>query len=76
MMRLRTVVAGRDAGDDRLAREPEFLRLSVIVPAHNEAESVAGTVTALAETLTNERIPHEILVVDDFELGQHGRGRQ
>jgi dolichol-phosphate mannosyltransferase len=45
--------------------EAEFLRLSVIVPAHNEAESVGGTVRALADTLTAERIPHEILVVDD-----------
>jgi dolichol-phosphate mannosyltransferase len=44
---------------------PEFLRLSVIVPAHNEAESVAVTVSALVDTLTAERIPHEILVVDD-----------
>lgn len=47
------------------AHEPEFLRLSVIVPAHDEAESVGGTVRALADTLTHERIPHEILVVDD-----------
>jgi dolichol-phosphate mannosyltransferase len=41
------------------------LRLSVVVPAHNEAESISATVTTLASTLTAERIPHEILVVDD-----------
>jgi dolichol-phosphate mannosyltransferase len=41
------------------------LRLSVVIPAHNEAESIGATVVALASTLTAERIPHEILVVDD-----------
>jgi dolichol-phosphate mannosyltransferase len=41
------------------------LRLSVVIPAHNEAESIAATVTTLDDTLTAERIPHEILVVDD-----------
>jgi dolichol-phosphate mannosyltransferase len=41
------------------------LRLSVVVPAHNEAESIGATVTALASKLTAERIPHEILVIDD-----------
>jgi len=41
------------------------LRLSVVIPAHNEAKGIGETVTTLASTLTAERIPHEILVVDD-----------
>jgi dolichol-phosphate mannosyltransferase len=41
------------------------LRLSVVIPAYNESESIGATVTTLADTLTAERIPHEILVVDD-----------
>lgn len=41
------------------------LLYSIIVPAHNEEENVAPTVTALTERLRNEGIPFEILVVND-----------
>src|SRR5580698_6788047 len=41
------------------------LRLSVVIPAHNEVDSIGATVETLAGTLTGARIPHEILVVDD-----------
>jgi dolichol-phosphate mannosyltransferase len=41
------------------------LRLSVVIPAHNEGEGIGETVSTLASVLTAERIPHEILVVDD-----------
>lgn len=41
------------------------LRLSVVIPAQNEAGSIYQTVTTLASTLTAECIPHEIIVVDD-----------
>ncbi|MGA9285052.1 MAG: glycosyltransferase family 2 protein [Solirubrobacteraceae bacterium] len=41
------------------------LRLSVVIPARNEAAGIGETVTTLANTLAAERIPHEILVVDD-----------
>lgn len=41
------------------------MKLSVVIPAHNEADSITGTVTALAETLEQARIPHEILIVED-----------
>jgi dolichol-phosphate mannosyltransferase len=41
------------------------LKLSVIIPAHDEEGSIAGTVEGLVTALQAERIPYEILVVDD-----------
>lgn len=41
------------------------MKLSVVIPAHDEADSIASTVTSVAETLTGAGIDHEILVVDD-----------
>jgi dolichol-phosphate mannosyltransferase len=41
------------------------MRLSVVIPAHNEEGCIEGTVRALSETLTREQIAHEILVVND-----------
>jgi dolichol-phosphate mannosyltransferase len=41
------------------------MKLSVIIPAHNEEDSVAGTLMSLSEVLIREKIEHEILVVDD-----------
>lgn len=39
--------------------------LSVVIPAHNEAEGVAPTVIAIADRLRTEQIPFEVVVVDD-----------
>lgn len=39
--------------------------LSVVVPAHNEADSISATVGAIADALARDGIDHEILVVDD-----------
>ena len=48
------------------------MKLSVVIPAHNEAASIGETVRAVAATLEAERIEHEILVIDD--ASQDGTG--
>ena len=41
------------------------MRLSVVIPAHNEEGCIESTVRALEGALSNESIPHEILVIND-----------
>jgi dolichol-phosphate mannosyltransferase len=41
------------------------LKLSVLIPAHNEAESIAETVESITARLEAEQIDYEVLVVDD-----------
>ncbi len=41
------------------------MKLSVVIPAHDEEGSVGSTLLALASTLEAERIDYELLVVDD-----------
>lgn len=41
------------------------LKLSVLIPARNEAESVTATVKTIVAELTQEEIDYEVLVVDD-----------
>jgi dolichol-phosphate mannosyltransferase len=41
------------------------MKLSVVIPAHNEEGSVRETVEGITTTLSDERIEHEILVIDD-----------
>jgi dolichol-phosphate mannosyltransferase len=41
------------------------LKLSIVIPAHNEADSIRHAVTSISDKLAQERIPNEILVVND-----------
>lgn len=41
------------------------MKLSIIIPAHNEEGSIAETATAFHDELKKQKIPHEILVVND-----------
>lgn len=41
------------------------MKLSIVIPAHNEVESVGDTVRSVVTTLDREGIDFEVLVVDD-----------
>src|SRR3954451_3325134 len=41
------------------------MKLSVLIPAHNEVGSIADTVESVDEVLSGAGIDHEIIVVDD-----------
>jgi dolichol-phosphate mannosyltransferase len=41
------------------------MKLSVVIPAHNEVESIGETVDSTAAELASANIEHEILVIDD-----------
>ncbi|WP_088890489.1 glycosyltransferase family 2 protein [Leptolyngbya ohadii] len=41
------------------------MKLSVVIPAHNEEDCLFPTVDRLVQTLQRESIPHEILIIND-----------
>ncbi|HUC07516.1 MAG TPA: glycosyltransferase family 2 protein [Solirubrobacterales bacterium] len=41
------------------------MKLSVVIPAYNEEETVAETVEGIVAALSREQIEHEVIVVDD-----------
>src|SRR5215204_941749 len=44
---------------------PGRLSLSVVIPAYNEAASIASTLDAFVSVLRREGVDYEVLVVDD-----------
>ena len=48
------------------------MKLSIVIPAHNEAGSVGATVDVVADRLIAEEIDYEVVVVDDGQHGRHG----
>ena len=48
------------------------MKLSVVIPAHNEAGGVVHTVTSIATALDANEIDYEILVVDDASTDETG----
>ncbi len=50
---------------DTPARDVRQVRASVIIPAFNEAQSIATTVAAIADFFRTRAIANEVLVVDD-----------
>jgi dolichol-phosphate mannosyltransferase len=48
------------------------MKLSVVIPAHDEEESIAATVEAVTSELEAERIPYEVVVVDDASSDDTG----
>jgi len=41
------------------------MKLSIVIPAYNEAESISETLNVLYDKLVENNIPHQILVVND-----------
>jgi dolichol-phosphate mannosyltransferase len=41
------------------------VKLSVVIPAHDEAGTIVGTVSGIVDCLQRHEIDHEVLVVDD-----------
>ena len=46
------------------------MKLSVVIPAHNEEGSIEATVTELVQTLAAASIDHEILIINDNSKDQ------
>lgn len=57
-----------DQQPDIYSRSPTSksqLRLSIVMPAHNEEGSIVPTINTIVEVLSRERLTYEILIVND-----------
>ena len=52
------------------AAAPPLTLLSVVIPARNEEGCIAATIQHLHLELRLHRVPHEILVIDNFATGK------
>jgi dolichol-phosphate mannosyltransferase len=52
------------------------MKLSVVIPAHNEVDSIQATVEVVTSELRAEGIPYEIVVVDDHSSDGTGEAVQ
>ena len=57
--------AARDPRCQRRALAGGAVKLSVVIPAHNEADSVGSTIASVTAVLDEAQIDHEVIVVDD-----------
>ena len=48
------------------------MKLSIVIPAHNEQDCIECTVRDVAETLSARSIPHEIILVNDNSTDRTG----
>lgn len=56
---------GLKAASDRQPAERNTLLYSIIIPAYNEEQNIVSTIRAIASELRAERIPFEIVLVND-----------
>ncbi|MBI2602470.1 MAG: glycosyltransferase family 2 protein [Deltaproteobacteria bacterium] len=49
------------------------MKLSVVIPAHNEEGCIESTVTSLVAALKDEKIEHEVIVVNDNSSDSTGK---
>lgn len=47
------------------ARKKYIMKLSIVIPAHNEEDSLHETVEKIVDELRNNRIEHEVILVND-----------
>ena len=71
---------GHPARDPRAERRAldgdRGMKLSVVIPAHNEEGSIGATVEGVVAALEREEIDYEIVVVDDGSEDGTGSGRR